>query len=105
MVRGNIAVDKLYDDELVFVVRDIQPRAPVHVLVIPKEHIPTAADVRSEHGPIVARLFEAANRVAGQEGIAQSGYRLAINYGPAAGMTISHLHMHVLAGRNLGPEG
>ncbi len=105
MASGKMAVDKLYDDDLVFVIRDIHPRAPVHVLVIPKEHIPTAAHVRSEHAVTLARLFEAANRIAEQEGVAQSGYRLAINCGPAAGMTIYHLHLHVLGGRTLGPEG
>lgn len=105
MATGKTAVKKLYEDDLVFVVRDIHPRAPVHFMVIPREHIPTAADLGEGHGPLLARMFQTAHRVAGQEGISEDGYRLAINYRQAAGMTIYHLHLHVLGGRRLGPEG
>jgi histidine triad (HIT) family protein len=105
MVDGEIATDPLYEDDLVFAIFDIQPRAPVHFMVIPKEHIPTAKEIRGEHGPVLSRMLTAATRVAKEEGLAESGYRLAFNVGDAAGMTIHHLHLHCLGGRQLGPEG
>ena len=105
MVEGEIPTDPLYDDDLVFVIRDINPRAPVHFMIIPKEHIPTTKDIRGEHGPVLSRMFTTATQVAAEEGIGESGYRLAFNVGDDAGMTIPHLHLHCLGGRGLGPEG
>ena len=105
MAEGEVPTDPLYDDDLVFSIRDINPRAPVHFMVIPKEHIPTAKDVRGEHGPLITRMMTAATRVAAEEGIGERGYRLAFNVGDDAGMTILHLHLHCLGGRRLGPEG
>ena len=105
MVEGEVPTDPLYDDDLVFAIRDINPRAPVHFMMIPKEHIPTANDIRGEHGPVITRMFTAVREVAVEEGIGESGYRLAFNVGDDAGMTISHLHLHCLGGRQLGPEG
>jgi histidine triad (HIT) family protein len=105
MAEGEVPTDPLYDDDLVFSIRDINPRAPVHFMVIPKEHIPTAKDIRGEHGPLITRMMTAATRVAAEEGISESGYRLAFNVGDDAGMTIPHLHLHCLGGRRLGPEG
>ena len=105
MAEGKMQVDKLYEDDLVFSIRDIHPRAPVHVMVIPKQHIPTATDLTEEHGPLLGWLFAVAAQVARQEGLDERGYRLAFNVGEQAGMTISHLHLHMLGGRPLGPEG
>ena len=105
MAAGEIPVDKLYDDELVFAIRDIQPRAPVHALVIPKGHIPHVQHIGPEHGETLARMFHAANEVARSQGIYESGYRTAFNVLGDAGMTIYHLHLHVVGGRKLGPEG
>jgi len=105
MASGTMAVPKLYEDEHLFVIRDINPRAPVHLMVIPRQHIPDAAAVADEHGLLLARMFQAARDAAAGEGLAERGYRLAINRGRDAGMTIHHLHMHVLGGRTLGPEG
>jgi histidine triad (HIT) family protein len=105
MVEGNVPVDKLYEDDLVLAILDINPRAPVHFMIIPKEHIPTAKDVKGEHGPLLSRMFTAANRVAKDEGVYESGYRLAFNVGDDAGMTVHHLHLHCLGGRMLGAEG
>jgi histidine triad (HIT) family protein len=74
-------------------------------MVIPKEHIATALDLKDGHGPLLGRLFQAAAQVARQEGLDERGYRLAFNVGDHAGMTIPHLHLHMLGGRRLGPEG
>jgi histidine triad (HIT) family protein len=105
MASGEVPVEKLHDDELCFAIRDINPRAPVHLMVIPKEHIPTARDLRDAHGSLLARMVQVADRVAGSESIAERGYRLVFNVGDDAGMTIPHLHLHVLGGRRLGAEG
>lgn len=96
---------KLHDDELVFAIRDINPRAPVHVLVIPKAHIADARHVGDEHGAALARMFSVARTLAEADGLGARGYRLALNVGEDAGMTVAHLHMHVVGGRHLGAEG
>ncbi len=105
MAQGKMQVDKLYEDDMVFSIRDIHPRAPVHVMVIPKQHIPTATELSDEHGLLLGRLFAAAAQVARRERLDERGYRLAFNVGEHAGMTIPHLHLHILGGRPLGPEG
>ena len=105
MGSGAIDVPKLHEDELVFAIRDINPRAPVHVLVIPKEHIEDGRVVEDRHGAVLARMFAVSARLAEAEGLSRRGYRLAFNVGEDAGMTIPHLHMHVLGGRALGAEG
>jgi len=105
MASGQMAVDKLHEDDQVFAIRDIHPRAPVHFMVIPNEHIPSAVDITAAHGPLLAHLIGVANQVAQNEGIAQKGYRLAFNVREYGGQTVFHLHLHVLGGRRLGPEG
>lgn len=105
MASGKTPADKLHDDDRVFAIRDIHPRAPVHFMVIPKEHIPSAVDIGQEHGPLLAHMIQVANRVAQREGIGDKGYRLVLNVGEYGGLIIQHLHMHVLGGRRLGAEG
>ena len=105
MAQGNMQVEKLDEDALFSSIRDIPPRAPVHIMVIPKQHIASALDLADEHGSLLGRLFAAAARVAREEGLDERGYRLAFNVGDNAGMTIPHLHLHMLGGRRLGPEG
>jgi histidine triad (HIT) family protein len=105
MSSGEMDVPKLHDDELVFAIRDINPRAPAHLLVIPRQHIPTALDVTDKDGQVLARLFTVASDLARKEGFAEKGFRLAVNCNDDGGQTIYHLHMHVLGGRKLGPEG
>jgi histidine triad (HIT) family protein len=104
MAEGKIQVDKLYEDDHVFSIRDIHPRAPVHIMVIPKEHIADAG-LTAIRSPLLGRLFAAAAQVAREEGLDERGYRLAFNVGENAGLTIPHLHLHMLGGRRLGPEG
>jgi histidine triad (HIT) family protein len=105
MASGAMDVPRLHDDELVFAIRDINPRAPVHVLVIPKEHIADARELSAVHGDVLARMFRVARTAAEAEGLLMRGYRLAFNVGEDAGMTVHHLHMHLLGGRHLGAEG
>jgi histidine triad (HIT) family protein len=105
MASGALDVPKLHDDNVVFAIRDINPRAPVHLLVIPKEHIPDARAVGEQHGVALARMFAVASELAEAEGLGRRGYRLAFNIGEDAGMTVAHLHMHLVGGRHLGAEG
>ncbi|MPZ49783.1 MAG: HIT domain-containing protein [Dehalococcoidia bacterium] len=105
MARGAFPVDKLHEDGLVFAIRDINPRAPIHVLVIPKQHIPTAGHLTNDHGPLLAHMFLTAANLMRDLDIADNGYRLAINVGADGGQSVYHLHMHVLGGHRLGAEG
>ncbi len=105
MAAGHVPVERLYDRDGVFAIRDVNPRAPVHILIIPTEHVPMVSDLRREDGNLLAAMFAAANDVARQTGIADSGYRCAFNVGADGGQTVYHIHMHVLGGGKLGPEG
>lgn len=105
MSTGAIDVPKLHNDDLVFAIRDINPRAPVHILIIPKAHIPDAREVRDEHAATLARMVTVARALAEADGLLKRGYRLAFNVGEDAGMTVPHLHMHLVGGRHLGAEG
>src|SRR5207237_5044684 len=80
---------------------DIRPVAPTHVLVIPKEHIPSVHDLSAAHGPMLARMFVVANRIADERKIDRDGYRIVFNKGPQAGQSVYHLHLHLLGGRAL----
>jgi len=101
MVSGEIKPDTVYEDDDVLVFRDISPQAPMHVLVIPKRHISTLNDLDGDDARLTGQLTLAAARVAEQEGVAESGYRTVMNCNAAGGQTVYHIHMHVLAGRNL----
>jgi histidine triad (HIT) family protein len=86
--------------------RDTNPQAPTHLLLIPKEHIPSLADIEDGHGDLLADVAQAATQLAHAEGIAESGWRLVTNVGPGAGQTVFHLHFHLLGGRGMGwPPG
>jgi histidine triad (HIT) family protein len=100
MASGEIPVDKLHEDELVFAIRDINPQAPTHVLVIPADHVGSAAELREGDGPLLSRLFEVAGRLARQDGL-DRGWRLVVNTGPDGGQTVHHLHVHLLGGRRM----
>jgi len=103
IVRKEIPSDMLYQDELVTAFRDINPATPTHILVIPNEQIPTAADVESQHEAALGRLFTVARKLAEEEGIAEDGYRLVINCKEHGRQDVFHLHMHILGGEKLGP--
>jgi histidine triad (HIT) family protein len=105
MASWEMPVDKLHDDDRIFVIRDINPRAPVHFMVIPKEHIPTLAELTEGQAPLLYRMVAVAREVAAKEGISERGYRVVINCGREGGQAVFHLHMHVLGGRTLRVEG
>lgn len=101
MVAGAIKPNVVYEDDAVLAFRDINPQAPTHVLVVPKRHISTINDLKSEDAELVGRLYLAAKKVAEQDGIASDGYRTVMNCNAAAGQTVFHIHLHVLGGRNM----
>ncbi len=96
---GKIPSDVVYQDDTVMAFNDIHPKAPVHVLIIPKKHIASLVEVTQEELPIVGHMIEVANIVAKKKGI--SSYKLVVNNGKDAGQAIMHLHMHLLSGRQL----
>jgi len=102
IVAGNIPATLIYQDDRAIAIRDINPQAPTHILVIPKEHIPGLIELRDEHRDLSAHLIYVANQLARSEGIAESGYRLIINSGSDGGQVVLHLHLHLLGGQKLG---
>ena len=103
IVAGDIPSTKVYEDELVLAFRDIAPQAPTHILVIPKAHIGSVAEITAENSAVVAHIFEVIAQVAAQEGLAE-GYRVVSNCGAHAGQTVHHLHFHILGGKQLALE-
>ena len=101
IASGEIPSAKVYEDELVYAFRDIDPKAPVHVLIIPKKHIESVSCLTSGDGEVLAALFAAARRIAADEGVAESGYRVVSNVGADGGQSVPHLHLHLLGGRSL----
>jgi len=100
IAAGEIPSTKVYEDETILAFRDIQPMAPTHILVIPKEHIPSVDGITPENSGIVAHIFEVIPTIARQEGL-EKGYRVVSNCGPDAGQTVPHLHFHILGGKEL----
>lgn len=103
--RGGIPADKLYDDGAVFAVRDIAPKAPLHVLVIPHAHVGALADAPTELAEAAVRCMAAAPGIARDQGAADAGYRLVVNQGPDSGQDVPHFHLHIIGGRQLGAMG
>jgi histidine triad (HIT) family protein len=99
IVRRELPAKIVAEDELVLAFHDIAPRSPTHVLVIPKAHIPSAADLTDADGPLLGRLFAALAGIARDAGIASDGYRIVSNVGRWGGQTVDHLHFHLMGGR------
>jgi len=104
IVAGKVPSEVLYQDEKVIAFRDINPQAPVHLIIIPKNHIPSLIHLSEAQLPIIGRMVNAANELAKKEGISESGYRLVINCGKEGGQLVPHLHMHLLGGKKLSDE-
>jgi len=90
-----------YEDDRVVAFHDINPQAPVHVLICPRKHIPTLNDVSSDDAPLIAHMFDVARKLAEQFDVAQKGYRTVFNVNAEAGQSVFHLHLHVIGGRRL----
>lgn len=102
IIAGEIPASVVYQDDDLVAFRDVQPQAPVHVLVVPRQHIASVAELGSAHLALAGRLLVAVPEVVAAVGGLASGYRVIANTGPDAGQTVNHLHLHVLGGRALG---
>lgn len=100
IVKGEIPSSKYYEDEFVYAFADIAPQAPFHAIIIPKEHIQSAADIDANNSYLVAKVFEAAAKIAEQQGL-ENGFRVVTNVGKDGGQTVGHIHFHLLGGRLL----
>lgn len=98
---GSVPSTKVAETERTYAFRDLNPVAPVHVLVVPREHVISAHALKPEHATLLAEVYATVQEVAEGEGIAESGYRIVANVGRAAGMTVPHLHLHVIGGRGM----
>jgi histidine triad (HIT) family protein len=103
IIAREIPAEIIFQDDQVTAFKDINPQAPVHVLIVPNKEIPTAADVATDDEQMLGHMFVVARQVAEQLGVAESGYRLIVNCKGDAGQEVFHVHMHLLGGRNLGP--
>jgi histidine triad (HIT) family protein len=101
MIQGTIDVKIIHQDEHLFVIRDIAPKAPTHLLIIPVQHIDGVQGVGPNHDVALSRIFTVAREMAIKEGVATTGYRLVVNHGSNAGQEIPHLHVHLLGGTRL----
>ena len=101
IVRGDIPTDFIYEDEKLIAFRDINPQAPTHILIVPKEHIATLNDVEQNHGELLGAMQIAASQLAEKEGISDSGYRTIFNCNRDAGQTVFHIHLHLMGGRRM----
>lgn len=101
MVSGDITPDTVYEDDQVLAFRDLNPQAPLHVLVIPKQHVSTLNDLNDSNEQLAGHLLAVAAKIAAQEGYADSGYRTVMNCNADGGQTVFHLHLHLLAGRKM----
>lgn len=100
IIAGEIPSTKVYEDDACYAFRDINPQAPVHILVVPKDHIPSVDGVNNENSVAVAKIFEAIPKIAASEGLV-GGYRVISNCGDDACQTVKHLHFHILGGKKL----
>lgn len=101
IVAGEIPADIVHRDDTVVAFRDVNPRAPTHILVIPSRHVVSAAALTDADAPLVGRLFAVVAELARAEGISETGFRVVTNTGPDAGQSVAHLHLHLLGGRSM----
>jgi len=99
MVAGDIQPDVVFEDDEVLAFRDVNPQAPLHVLVIPKTHIATTNELTAETAGVLGKMYLAAKQIAADEGVAEPGYRMVMNCNAGAGQSVFHIHLHLLGGR------
>jgi histidine triad (HIT) family protein len=106
IINREIPANIIYETDEILAFRDVNPQAPIHVLIIPKEHIRTLNDLRSEHAEMAGKLFLVAAEIAKNEGIEEEGYRVVMNCNKDGGQAVYHIHLHLLGGRQMGwPPG
>ena len=101
IIDGQIDSDIVYEDNKVIAFKDINPQAPTHILIVPKKHISTLLDLEEEDNQLIGHIYQVANELAKEEGIAEDGFRVVSNCKEAGGQTVFHIHYHLLGGRDL----
>ncbi|MFQ9264264.1 MAG: histidine triad nucleotide-binding protein [Clostridia bacterium] len=104
IIKGEIPSTKVYEDDEILAFKDINPAAPIHILVIPKKHIASLAHMEKEDEAIVGKIYGVINKIAEEKGFKESGYRVIVNCGKDAGQEVMHLHFHILAGAKFGDK-
>ena len=104
IIKGEIPSDKVYEDEEFLAFRDIQPAAPIHILVIPKKHIAMLTELQPEDEIMIGKIYTVINKIAKQEGFEKQGYRVIVNCGKDSGQEVMHIHFHILGGKVLGDK-
>ncbi len=104
IIEGKIPSETIYQDEETIAFRDINPQAPVHIVIIPRKHVPSLDQLKEADSALVGRMVAVANRLAKEEGVADRGYRVVINCGKEGGQLVPHLHMHLVGGRQLSDQ-
>ncbi|GBD97059.1 MAG TPA: histidine triad nucleotide-binding protein [Nitrospirae bacterium] len=99
IIQNKIPSKKVYEDDGILAFEDVNPQAPVHILIIPKKHIPTSLEIEEEDNELIGRMFQVANRIATDREVAERGFRIVMNCNSEAGQTVFHVHLHLLAGR------
>ena len=104
IIKGEIPSKKVYEDEDALAFHDIEPAAPIHILVIPKKHISKLTDLKPEDEAVIGKIYTVINKIAEQEGFLEQGFRVIVNCGKDAGQEVMHIHFHVLGGKVLGDK-
>ena len=104
IIRGEIPSTKVYEDEEILAFNDVNPAAPIHILVIPKKHINSLVDMKPEDEKSVGKIYGVINKIAEREGFKDEGFRVIVNCGKNGGQEVMHLHFHILAGKQLGEK-
>ena len=104
IIKGEIPSEKVYEDDEIFAFKDINPVAPIHILVIPKKHIETLLEVTEEDSKLIAKTYMTINKIAKDLGIEKDGFRVVANCGRDSGQEVMHIHFHMLAGKKLEPK-
>ena len=104
IIKGEIPSNKVYEDEEILAFKDINPAAPIHILVIPKKHIKSIIEIKEEDQEIIGKIYKKINEIAKEQGFDQKGFRVIVNCGEDGGQEVEHLHFHLLAGKKLGDK-
>ena len=104
IIKKEIPSDIVYEDEEIIAFKDINPAAPIHILVIPKKHIPSLVELEKSDEPLIGKIYSVINKIAEMQGVKDKGYRVIVNCGEDGGQEVKHLHFHLLAGRRLGEK-